>query len=577
MDNKAEHKTTGEEDLSRCALDPAQVLESALLALSAFSKEHPKGERNFQSSSLTIKLVKKTVLDFFKGKPLENCLSDFFKKENDLHQAVEAIKRYYPLIEKYKDGTAKERNLAAFALDAIQKHNKCVERRRQVNFIEKASQFLCETLGIEKKIPLESKIIIPVHSSFHSEQVRSAEPSRLFTQNVLVKASDQKSPGAPGATKSERDMFRMKAIMLLKQHNLSVKLVENGSLAIAEEESKEGIVSFRQRLSALPGEEIELSGQFKRLGGNLKRSIPIIETFRLQAKSHQTGFPHPIQMAGFAFSDSLFPACPLRPEAIPDFYLIHKKMEETAVALLPKGHLNETAKQNLSLKTLAFNEGKDDFLELHAKLASSFLKIKQEGPVLHAEAPPLFFSTLERSKDPVGEIAAAYERFNDLFIKEQKRHLYRTHITLMGDEEKNQRKEILVKTFRESYRQQTERLHEERDSYILFLASLFESTILSLFLQELSEVSGFDPPLLTESERIVQAVLFKQFEDFFAEIHAPLKSKSEASGTLKKNLETAIDYFQNGIPETSSINRLIGEMEVYYLSRKGEAGSDPRR
>ncbi|CRX38958.1 hypothetical protein [Estrella lausannensis] len=557
--------------------DPAQVLESALLALSSLSKESPQDKNAFQGSSMAIREVKDAVVSFFKGKPFDVCVRDFFSGSNILLEAVETIKRYYPLIEKFKEGTPREKNLAAFALETIQKHNKIVERRRHMNFAEKATGFIFKTLGMEKKRPLDSKIIIPVQTSFQTKEDKESSPATLFTKSVLTPIAEEPH-SASSPTKSERDMFRMKAIMLLKQHNLSVKMIEGASEEVAGEGPSEGIISFRQFISTLPGEEIELTGQFKRLGGKVKRSIPLIETFRLQAKSHQTGFPHPLQLAGFAFSDSLFPACPLRPEAIPDFYRIHKKMEEAAVALLPKGRLNEAAKENLCLKINAFNEGKDDYIELHLLLATAFRKIRTDPSSYVNEAPGLFFSSVGRSKDPFSEIASAYERFNDLFIKEQKKRLYEKHISLFSVADSRERKEALTKAYREGFYKGIEKLNEESSSsekraYILYLAALFEESILSLFLQELSEVAGFDPQLLSEGDRIIQAALFNQFDQFYQEINNPLKSKQEAAHCLENNLKEAIDLFERGINGTPPLAKLIQEMETYYLSRKGEATS----
>lgn len=519
-------------------------LETAVQRLSSFCecKEKPQNQK--------ISLLKKAVSFFTR--------SHFEKLQNEkIHEAVEVIRKYYPLIEKLKDGTEKERSLAAFTLKTIQKYNKRVECQRHISFAKKAADFMFKKLGIEKE-PRERKITLPFCATFTNPMDAAREPS-FFISKITPQAED--------ATKLEEDMFRMKAIMLLKKHDLSVKMIDTiPSNLLPKATADTNIVSFSQLLQPLPGEEIELTGQFKRSSSALKRSIPLIETFRLQSKSHQTGFPHPMQLGGFALSSALFPSCPLRPEKLPNFYNTHRKKEEAAIALLPKGRFNESAKQTLFLKTQVFNKKKGEFIGLHRKLSSAFIKFNDTPLEAEGVLSP-FFSKAQLEQDPYFYISSAYETFNTLFIKETKQHLYETYIA-----NPSYSKDKLTKTYSEyieGKRAELRLLDSEpgdKIAYIHLLSSIFEGNILALFLQEMSEITLFSPPLLRETDRAIQASLFFQQNAFLDELTAPPHNEEEAENVMKRALLSDILHFSKGSLEKNA--HLLDELECYYLYRQ---------
>lgn len=532
MQNKKSHK------------NPEQELDLAIKELSAFGQE----------PSLKKKVsLKNAMLDLFSANPFER-----LRSEKKIQKAVEVVRKYYPLIERFKEGTDKEKKLASFALDTIQKYNRHVEVRKETSTLKRAADFIFKKLGIEQSTS-ERKITLPVHATFSTVK----NPSSLFCR---ITKKEESTPA--DCTKSEQDMFKMKAIMLLKQHNLSIKTIDAVSFQPqAQLMAENNIVSFGQLLKLLPGEEIELTGNFKRIPSNLKRSIPLVETFRLQATSHQTGYPHPMQRSGFAFTDSLLPSCPLRPENLPLFYKIHKKKEEAAIALLPKGRFNESAKTTLVYKGQAFLANKKKFLEMHRTLAESFLNLHEDR--LHKGAIDSFFFKAKLAVDPYSFIASAYENFNTVFIKEAKENLYEKHILSKertGKEDLTRGYTHFVNSKRESHK---------AEEFILFLSYYFERPILALFLQEISEIAQMQPPLLNDSDRIVQSVLFNQLTGFLEELEAPLESEEEAEILMEKNLVNDIELFSHRNQDLPL--KLLDELEFYYLERHRERVANKNR
>lgn len=169
----------------------------------------------------------------------------------------------------------------------------------------------------------------------------------------------------------ELDAFRMKAITLLKHHEINfssfteqLNLIRAIPIEIEKHSHAKTIIAMQQTISIFPGETIKLKGSFKRYPESHCRSIPIPESFLLDTQSQQTGFPHPSQHHGWALS----------PLLLPKDEILMKKREDIALKLMPKGSLNSKAKELLKLKQQSFQEHLEEFLELHHRLHRAILK-----------------------------------------------------------------------------------------------------------------------------------------------------------------------------------------------------------
>lgn len=199
-------------------------------------------------------------------------------------------------------------------------------------------------------------------------------------------------------SKQELDAFRMKAITLLKHHDVrftslaeqlhmmrEVPIVTLDNPALAER-----IIAMQQTISPFPGETIELKGSFMRDLQSRCHSIPIPESFHISAYSQQTGFPHPSQHHGWALS----------PMLLPEGHALSGKMQEIANELMPKGVLNIKAKEMLKIKQQCFQMHLHDFLELHQQLNNGLLKAAKLDKIDGKELLDRFFANLKKENNP---------------------------------------------------------------------------------------------------------------------------------------------------------------------------------
>src|SRR6185295_3122616 len=162
--------------------------------------------------------------------------------------------------------------------------------------------------------------------------------------------------------------------------------------------SSDEIVSMRLPLSLLPGEELIVTGDFSR---KQAISVPIKESFKIIAKATQTGFPHPLQHAGFGFSDAFLPTLLLRPYLAPKLDLLLKKKHEIAYALMPRGHLNEKAKALLQLRKQVFQKNKIALLHVQKKCVEAFFEAaKPANGKLPTAVINAYFQDLEQRENP---------------------------------------------------------------------------------------------------------------------------------------------------------------------------------
>ena len=501
------------------------------------------------------------------GSHLRSLFHDLFNdpeeiKSDDLEGAIKTLKTNYPLLEKFQKGSTNERKLAELAISTIVLYNKKIDILKFPRWGKKISNRLLKKLGLETKETTFPKIFLPISltSRFEEGDLRIEKK----TSEVALKAKINEEP-----LTHEIDMFRMKGIMLLKNHEIPVKIMDlsNTPVKFTGALDKETVL-LSQTLLPLPGEEIQLSGEFIRKQGNLIRSLP--QTFNLLRKSLQSGFPHPIQHAGWAFSDALIPSCPLRPEKMPLFEKLLQRKNAIAIALLPRGRLNLSAKRSLELKEEAFKASKDKFLKLHETLSFAFLDICPDSikPSHASDIIRTYFKKLNIAKNPLKQLSNDYSLF-------EKKCIFSTNKKLLEklNFDKKMVEECKVEGYLPLYAYlediYKESLQEiETELYPNLLGKIFEQSILFILIQEASEAFNFSPPLLNLQERIVQASAFKQLISFLDECEEPLETIEAADSLLEKRLKSDIELFKPDFENTfPHLNQIINELEEYSLFR----------
>ena len=211
------------------------------------------------------------------------------------------------------------------------------------------------------------------------------------------------------ATAHEQDLFRAKAITLIRQHpfvSISLKdlfdTVRQAPVVQQEGEGQE-LVTFQQSLPLLPNYVI-LQGSFLRHERQKTVSVALPETFRL-TYSVQTGHPLPMQHNGWAISEKAL-------------HLSKNSAEETQLSalLLKKRACAEqtaVARQLLKAKREAAREVRVEWLVLHAELAHALLKAGGKAGALVVSH---YFDWLSHYQDPYEPLSHFYQKMNELFF-----------------------------------------------------------------------------------------------------------------------------------------------------------------
>ncbi len=354
--------------------------------------------------------------------------------QSELIKAVELIKANYLVLDRLKEGSPTERKLADAAVAAIQRFNQVVSNTKKPpeGLRSRFTRFVFQQTGLSADLDLaEHAIDLPLSTYICTHALRPETISHAFrpviTSDILVtsqkKVSALVSPLVPGFQPSsrERDAFRLKAITLIQQYGdpeeiswaRAIRAVHRAPIQSAadtppgdDSSAYHGVVAFRQTLQLFPGELIVIEASFQRNAHSAVASLPITSSFKLSARSAQTGFPHPSQHNGWALSDKLVPA------NLPD--PLCRRQRKLAKELLPKGRLNRKAKEWLDLKKTAFEADLDRFLALHQQLAETLLN-QSEKKYSH-DLVKVFFAFVRDQEDPYEMLSLTYQAIADNFL-----------------------------------------------------------------------------------------------------------------------------------------------------------------
>ncbi len=475
--------------------------------------------------------------------------------QSELIKAVETVKANYLILDRLKKGSAAERKLADAAVSTIQRFNLVIANANKTpdTLVSRFARFLYQQTGLSADPDLAHHTIdLPLSTYIRVHAPRPEMVSHAFKpvaiSDMLVtsqnKVSALVSPLVPGfqPTGRERDAFRLKAMTLIRQHSDGeeiswgevIKAVRRAPIQSTsnappgdDPSAYHGIVTFRQTLQPFPGELIVLEGSFQRNAYNAVTSVPITSSFKLTAKSAQTGFPHPSQHNGWALSDKL-----ISPHLSHDLLLRKRKL---ANQLLPQGRLNRKAKEWLLLKKNAFQVNLDRFLALHQQLAETILS--QAKRKASSDALAEFFAFIRVQEDPYDMLSLTYQVLNENFLTvpyDKARGLDAAEIS-----------SVFLKEVKRAQRQAERLKHPgmlpgSLQKYAALLGPVIGEMGASLAQQHLMEA----PTPLPELAQRFQVVLHRQLIEFLEELEED--TPPNFAERLERSLEWDIDCIEMG-------------------------------
>lgn len=525
--------------------DMAPALEAALTTLERFSANKPS--LPLRTSIRRIKSFVKEV--FFQKKTVD-------QEMIALQHAIETLTNYYPLIEKWQAGLPRERALAQRVLTIIGDYNGSLERRCDIN---KSGLFSLIFKRSKKNLTPSIKLKTPLFSA------KVLDPS-------IAALSFQPYKKTATLSTQEKDMFIMKGITLSNTENVQQVDLKETPIEIVEE--SEEVIRCMQVIVPLPGEVIIVKGAFRRMQEG--RSIPIQDSFQLSSTAAQTAYPHAMQHNGWTFGNDLIPKYPHRLDKLNEIALLLDRKRVAACELLPQGALNRRAKVLLNNRRGMFNSNKKELLGLHRTLLDAFLRAAPEAllPPNVKNILDTFYTLISGEENCYELLCTTFETLSTtgVVLPYQLVQEHRLNTPTFQQDIQEKGAQLLYNMLRDAATFNRARLLQRSTplekgiySFIQTVGPVFSAPAHTLLLQEFSEILLFNPPLLNEFERKVQAAVYMQLLDFLKELEA-MPTKEETLPMMRTQLQKGAALMKENILP-SLYESLLNELEEYYSSR----------
>lgn len=216
------------------------------------------------------------------------------------------------------------------------------------------------------------------------------------------------------ATARELDLFRVKAISLIRNHTTRTASLQEALNAIRNTpivliDAPDGMITMQQTIRLFP-ESYVLEGSFQRNAHSAVVSVPLSGSFHLRS-CMQTGHPSPMQHNGWALSECLlekeYGSAQLRS-------LLELKAR-TAEAFRTGGPLTVVAKNQLERKREAFQENRIQLLRMHQELAE---RITLAAGVRVSRCLEAYFRWLDSCADAYEQLSQVYNTLNEVYFSQ---------------------------------------------------------------------------------------------------------------------------------------------------------------
>lgn len=225
-------------------------------------------------------------------------------------------------------------------------------------------------------------------------------------------------PAEESATPHELDLFRVKAISLIRSNTMRTASLKEALEAIRQTPilqttapggSQQGLITLRQTIRLFPDCFI-LEGSFQRNAHSKIASIPLADSFHLLTSS-QTGHPLPMQHNGWAL-----PKLWLEEVTTPTLSWFFQHQQRISQELRTSGSLAASqVKRLLTLKQNGFKKLRRECLQLHQELAEQIM-IAGQGSTSRVIQD--YFLWLQSRPDAFEQISQLYQMLNDTFLSE---------------------------------------------------------------------------------------------------------------------------------------------------------------
>lgn len=548
------------------AIDSTARLCEAIDKLKAFSFDQQKTDQK-SSVSKTISLVRSILERGFDSQPQKLKNKPFRPDKQEILVAIELINRNRLFIEKLKEGTPAEQELAKEFTQTIDTYNQNCEKQSQIGSTarERLANFFSKDKPKETLLP---KIVLPkkITAQHHyPEHMTSHSKDHAHTvSDSTIKLSKQST-----------ELFQMKVIALLERYGIAsnpeARNFVKTSPIHATIQDDASMCTLTQTLSLFPGQKIVVKGKSSLDPKTQTINTLFPDSFHLLLELTQTGFPHPIQRTGWSLASQLIPDFPQRIDLLDKTGVLFLRRNEVIANLLQQGHLLQQAKGLHILKRNIFEKHTSELIDLHKNLAAAFLKAASAPQEIHLEAEE-FFRHLSLHPTPIKALSEIYHTIKENFIVKPHQLLLNaiikgksTDLTNTNHEVRYQvAKNLLEEALNQAKHElQTSNIIHVNSNYIKFLGEIYAKASKNIILQYLSEDLIFQPPTFSSFESKLQAAAYLHLNDFLDELLTEQTHTEESIyQRIKKQILSDIHLFQEEtLPDISK------ELSLYFQSR----------
>ncbi|MBS4168248.1 hypothetical protein [Parachlamydia sp. AcF125] len=522
------------------------------------------------------------------------------EKQDELLNAISILKKHYPYIYKFEQGSPTHQALAQRFFSTIKNFNALIDlnsphasQKNNGNLWHTIRSYLCRIGGLSvTQEVICNKILLPNRKNFEDES-----SLKLFSKRFQIRSETSTTHRVSHIFQSKKvfvhqqdtELFWMKALSLLRKENVYFNSVEEELACIKQSPISETLTSkgakwileMRQVINPFPGEKYVVVGQFIKPTQGTGRGIPIPNSFSMTSTPTQTGFPHASQYTGWALSEMLIPKCPHRLDLLPTVSLILKNQHETANRLTLEAASLVKAKQIYSLRKKVFEKHLETFLILHESLSLSLLNSLLECELKKRKVKH-YFATLKNHPTPFDCLSESYSLLMEQFVTKPYLALQNAWIengTLVFNSRESAQqileREIALKSKEVHF--QAEKTDTEMEKAVLdfigVLGPLLAVPSATIILQEFSEIINFAPPCLDTFAQKIQAATYRQALAFQAELQKDSLQNGEEDRIyecLKERLLEDIQLFSAAEPPPHFpiVEELSKYFEWRYVSQK---------
>ena len=578
--------------------EPTEALQKAIQKLSVFTQLEAsrlefdeKGNLvapKLSSLEKIIGLARYYVSPLFSDQAKSKQNKKLHQIKQEILEARDTLKSHSFLIEKLKEGNEYQKKLAQSALETISHYNAIVQESHdpltsKYNFYNYERNHLLLDKEIKGQV-----IELPQNYS-----VRFDSHSKLPGQETITELSatlqlEPKTKGIPFSSTYKKtdqfmiDTFKMKGIRMLQTHQVQarsigdiISLVKQTPIEIHDEGTD--LISMAQRLDFIPGYTILLSGSFKRNGPDSKfMSMPVIESFRLTSEMVHSGFPYPSQHSGWALSEKMIDAHPLRTDQVPLFHALVQRKKKLAHSLLFDQTSLARSRQNHKLTREVFDRKRSDFLALQWNLIHALTLGADIDHVAAIKILDEFFDFIATTISAFDALTKTHRQINDYFIKQPAVALEESWLsagaTSLRAGSYQEKVQSATKILQGKQKENLKHFETEGpvNDYVKFMGSFLGRAAQSITLQYQSEKIGFAPPMLSDFERKLQTCAFQQIEWFIKDCEpATLFSEDRIEMDLKTKVKADLLIFRAASVEDLDLSaaHLTNSLEIYFNSR----------